>query len=83
MLWTGLALWNGLVFLLYGIDKKRAMTDQWRISEKTLLLCAFLMGSVGAFFGMRVFRHKTKHLTFQILVPVAVVLHFALLYQLQ
>ena len=39
---------NVLTFLLYGIDKWKAKADQWRVSEKTLLLTALIGGSVGA-----------------------------------
>ena len=82
MLWMILVIWNFIVFLLYGRDKQRAKAGEWRISEKTLLLCAFLLGGFGAGLGMRVFHHKTKHLTFRILIPIAVLFNLFLLYQL-
>ena len=63
-------VWNTVVFFFYGADKLKAKKGAWRISEKTLLLCAFLLGGVGAFAGMNVFRHKTRHTGFKILVPV-------------
>ncbi|MCL2827381.1 MAG: DUF1294 domain-containing protein [Oscillospiraceae bacterium] len=72
-------LWNIITCALYGIDKRKAEKKQWRISEATLIGCAFLMGGIGSFLGMRVFRHKTKHLKFQVLVPVAVVLNIAVI----
>ena len=50
---------NSIEFLLYGYDKRQAIKDKRRISEKTLHLWMFLGGSIGAFFGQRVFRHKT------------------------
>ena len=67
--------WNGIVCLLYGIDKYKAIKNQWRISEKLLIGLAFLMGGLGAFFGMLLFRHKTKQLKFKILVPLALLLN--------
>ncbi|MCL2842259.1 MAG: DUF1294 domain-containing protein [Oscillospiraceae bacterium] len=70
-------LWNLITFALYGRDKRKAEKDKRRISEATLLTCAFLMGALGALFGMRVFRHKTKHLSFKILVPLALVVNVA------
>lgn len=82
MLWSAFLIWNGIVFLLYGIDKQRAMADQWRISEKTLLLCAFFLGGAGAGLGMTVFRHKTRQLKFRILIPVAIICNGAVLYPL-
>ena len=74
-----LAAINLLAFVLYGIDKWKAKADQWRISEKTLLLTALLGGSMGALVGMQVFRHKTQHWKFRILVPLFLLLHAALL----
>lgn len=38
---------------------------------KTLLLCTWLLGGVGALIGMRMFHHKTKHRLFTISAPIA------------
>lgn len=70
---------NLLTFALYGVDKRRARRDQWRIPERTLLLATWLLGGVGAVLGMRVFRHKTKHLVFQISAPAGALLSAALM----
>ena len=75
---AALLLMNLLAFILYGIDKLKAKKGAWRIPEATLLLVAFLGGSVGAFLGMEIFRHKTKHAKFKILVPLFLILHIAL-----
>ena len=72
-----LLIWNVLVFLLYGYDKYCAKHDKWRVPESTLLVCAFLMGAIGAWFGMRAFHHKTKHKKFTVLVPIFVVINAA------
>jgi uncharacterized membrane protein YsdA (DUF1294 family) len=66
---------NTIAFTMYGIDKQRAIKEKWRISEKTLLLIGAIGGSVGAFLGMQMFNHKTKHWQFKILVPLFMVLH--------
>jgi len=71
-------LWNIITFLLYWIDKAKARKNKWRISEGTLLTCAFLMGGVGALLGMSLFRHKTKHLKFRLLVPLSVVVNICI-----
>ncbi|MCL2421071.1 MAG: DUF1294 domain-containing protein [Defluviitaleaceae bacterium] len=72
------ALWNIITFAMYGIDKRKAKKNKWRISEATLIACAFLMGGVGALLGMNVFRHKTQHLKFKLLVPLAVLVNIGL-----
>ena len=65
---------NLLAFVLYGVDKLRSKQADRRIPERTLLLLPYLGGSVGALLGMWIFRHKTKHLKFRILVPLALLL---------
>ena len=51
---------NTTGFFLIGYDKKMAITHQYRISEKTLLLIIFLGGIVGSGLAMLFFRHKTS-----------------------
>ena len=67
-------LWNFTVCLLFVADKRRARLGAWRISEKALLICTFLCGAPGALLGMLAVRHKTRHMKFRILVPLALVL---------
>ncbi|MCW1383282.1 DUF1294 domain-containing protein [Novosphingobium sp. KCTC 2891] len=51
---------NFTAFAAFGIDKWKAETGRWRIAESTLLLLAFIGGSVGAYLGRHLFRHKTR-----------------------
>ena len=69
-----LIFWNIIVFLLYGYDKIMAIKNGWRVSEKALLVSAFFLGGLGAYFGMISFRHKTRHRIFRILLPVFAIL---------
>ena len=64
---------NFIVFVLYGIDKYKAIHKKWRIPETTLLGAA-VIGGIGALAGMYVFHHKTKKPKFYITVPVILVL---------
>ena len=73
-----LAAVNLFAFLLYGFDKVKAKRGAWRIPEATLLLVALLGGSLGALLGMEVFRHKTRHVKFRVLVPLFLLAHIAL-----
>ena len=70
---------NVISFSLYGIDKRRAKQSRWRIRESVLLGATWLMGGVGAWAGMRVFRHKTKHTAFVVSAPLAAVLQLLLM----
>ncbi|MEH7300297.1 DUF1294 domain-containing protein [Neobacillus drentensis] len=54
---------------IMGEDKKRAKKHQYRISERTLWLVALFGGAIGTTAGMQIYRHKTKHLAFQIGFP--------------
>ena len=65
-------------FVLMFIDKRRAQNNQWRIKEATLFLTAAIGGSIGSMLGMKVFRHKTKHLSFLIGMPAIFIMQVAL-----
>lgn len=69
---------NFVAFALMGIDKRRAIRHAWRIPEKTLFISALLGGSIGAILGMKTFRHKTKHLSFQIGMPAILIIQIGI-----
>ena len=75
-----LLIWNIVVILIYGIDKMLAKQQKRRISEAVLLTCAFLLGGLGAMFGMVLFNHKTSKMKFRILIPLFVVINILILY---
>ncbi|GEN85585.1 hypothetical protein OSO01_03240 [Oceanobacillus sojae] len=51
-------------------DKQKAKQKAFRIPERTFWLLAVLGGSIGLFIGMQIFRHKTKHKSFTIGIPI-------------
>lgn len=61
-------------FLSMGIDKQKARKGLWRIPEKTLFLIATLGGSIGSILGMHLFRHKTRHTSFVIGMPLILII---------
>ena len=65
-----LAVINAVGFGIFGYDKWCAVHRQWRVPEKTLIAAALLGGSAGAYAGMKVFRHKTRHPKFSVGLPV-------------
>ena len=65
-----LAVINAVGFGIFGYDKWCAVHRQWRVPEKTLIAAALLGGSVGAYAGMKVFLHKTRHPKFSVGLPV-------------
>lgn len=51
----------GLVsFILYSLDKNRAKTGQWRVSEVTLLGVDLCLGLIGGLLAQALLRHKTR-----------------------
>ncbi len=66
-------------FFSMGMDKRRAQLRRWRIPERSLFLTAALGGSIGILVGMYLFRHKTRHLTFTVGIPVILVLQLFLI----
>ena len=65
---------NIIGFLIMFIDKSRAIHKEWRVPEKTLIFISIIGGSIGMFFGMYIFRHKTKHLKFTLRVPIILII---------
>ena len=74
-----LVIWNLIIMFIYIIDKYRARKNLWRISEKILILPAFLFGSMGAMFGMIIFNHKTSKIKFRLLIPLAFIINILFL----
>lgn len=82
MIWLILiytAVMSLIAFAAFGIDKYKAKTNRWRISEKTLFLLALLGGGVGAYLGMKVFHHKTRHKQFAIGLPLIMIVQLGLI----
>ena len=76
---------NLLTFLVYGLDKwkavrngQRSKRSSRRIPEATLLLLAALGGSPAALLAMYLFRHKTLHKKFRYGVPAIIIAQIAL-----
>lgn len=61
---------NAVSFMLMLTDKIKAKKNLWRIPEKILFLAAILGGSVGSLLGMYLLRHKTKHFSFLLGMPL-------------
>ena len=69
---------NIITFFIYGIDKLKAKKGKWRITESTLLLLAIIYGSIGAWFGIKVWHHKTLHKKFKYGITLIVIAQIAI-----
>lgn len=71
-----------LGLLIMKIDKCKATSHRYRISEKTIFLIAVLGGSLGVWMGMYLFHHKTRHWYFVFGIPCIFVIQIILVYVL-
>jgi uncharacterized membrane protein YsdA (DUF1294 family) len=51
-----------------GIDKTRALRGYRRIPENVLHLLSISGGSIGSIIGMKYYRHKSKKISFKIII---------------
>lgn len=78
VLFAWYALMSGVLFIVMGRDKRLAKTGQRRVPEAKLFLLALIGGALGGVLGMRAFRHKTKHIQFQLGFPILALLQWGL-----
>jgi len=60
---------NIFTFLIFGIDKYRAIKNKYRIKKSTLFSLSLIGGAFGGLFGMKVFHHKTLKNSFKYGIP--------------
>lgn len=77
LLWVWLLIVNIVAYIVMATDKKRAQRhrNRERIPEKTLFIWAAIGGALGIWIAMMTKRHKTKHRSFVIGVPLLLVLN--------
>ncbi len=71
---------NIVTWFVFWFDKYQSRNGQRRVSEMKLWVLALVGGSVGALFGMSMFRHKTKKLSFQAGIALILALQVWLIY---
>ncbi len=60
-------------------DKKAAIENKYRTSERHLFSIALFGGALGSVLGMKKFRHKTKHWYFKIFMPLILICQIVLI----
>ena len=66
---------NILSVIVCVTDKIKARRGAWRISEKTLFSLSAIGGAFGMYLAMIIIRHKTKHKSFMIGLPLMILVH--------
>ena len=64
-----------LTFVLYAIDKGRAVRGKWRITETMLHGCELLGGWPGALVAQQALRHKNRKAGYQVVFWLIVLVH--------
>jgi len=66
-----------IAYITYAIDKKAAIKNRRRVSEKSLHLLGVLGGWPGALLAQQRLRHKTQKTAFQLMFWLTVTLNVA------
>ncbi|MFW0756823.1 DUF1294 domain-containing protein [Pseudomonas sp. H11T01] len=66
-----------LAFFLYWNDKRKARADSWRTPENVLHAVELAGGWPGALLAQQLFRHKTRKISYQLVLWIIVLLHQA------
>jgi uncharacterized membrane protein YsdA (DUF1294 family) len=85
--WGHMPLWIPLghlavslvAFAMYWVDKAKARSNRWRISEKTLHILEFFGGWPGALVAQQLFRHKNQKKEYQVAFWLIVLVNLAVL----
>ena len=79
-LWIWLLTLSVVTFNAYGYDKAQAKAGGVRIPEIVLHGLALAGGFLGGWVGRAVFRHKTRKVSFTIVLAISTLLYLALIY---
>jgi len=64
-----------LTFMIYAIDKRKAIKGRWRTPEKILHILAFVGGWPGAVIAQQLLRHKSQKRSFRFKFWLTVVIN--------
>ena len=70
---------NILTFIIFAVDKYKAVKNRRRVRITVLLFLAFIGGTIGALCGIYFLRHKTKKNYFTLGVPMILLMHLIII----
>lgn len=68
-----------VTFGMYMVDKIKAMSGAWRISEKALLIASVIGGAVGGYVAMFLAWHKVRKWYFHVVNVIGILWQLGLL----
>lgn len=71
---------NLLSFFLMYLDKRFAIKNKHRISEKTFFIFSFFGGFIGIFLASHLFHHKNIKKSFKLKIIIGAILFIILMY---
>lgn len=74
---------NIITFILFAIDKLKAIKEKSRVRNSTLFIVSILGGSVGALLGMYTFHHKTKTWYYIYGIPLILIIQIYTIYKIK
>lgn len=74
-----LLLINIITFIVFAVDKTKAINGRWRIRESVLLGMSFIGGAIGGLLAMHICHHKTKKARFSIGLPIMLFIQIAMI----
>jgi uncharacterized membrane protein YsdA (DUF1294 family) len=80
LVFSGFFLLSVFGFLAIAYDKAQAIKRKWRVSEVFFFCLSACGGAFGVWLGMKMFRHKTMHLSFRIGIPILLAWNLFALY---
>lgn len=63
---------NVYLYWIMGKDKQSAKSGQTRVPERHIFIFSILGGAIGTYLAMYHYRHKTKHKSFTIGIPIII-----------
>lgn len=75
-----LLIMNIYGFIVIRSDKKKSLSNKWRIPEKRFFSIAVFGGALGIYFGMKNYRHKTKTAIFKYGIPLVIFMNIITVY---
>ena len=61
---------NIITFIVFAVDKAKAIRGQWRVSEAALLGLSLIGGAIGGLLAMYMLHHKTRKPRFAVGLPL-------------